>query len=141
MQSSSQVLNQKESETTDPLPTNAITKGSFSAWTEPPKPRPFQEYTIVIQVKLPSKVSGYSVHDLEGFVQGTDGFYRQIGAFDPINQMVELSKFHSRFKVGGNSAKLMVTIPGARSMIKDSITIRSLLLKESQNIMIEFGAL
>lgn len=38
------------------IPSQAVTKGSFTVWTEPVDPQPGQRYTIMIRVKLKSEM-------------------------------------------------------------------------------------
>jgi hypothetical protein len=59
-------------------PKNAVTKGSFTAWTVPEDPEPGQDYVIVIEIKLPEKVRRYPLKDLSGMVVGTDGWRQAI---------------------------------------------------------------
>ena len=61
-----------------PQPTSAPvvkqTQGSFSLYTEPKDPAPLQDYTIVIEVSLPSNITTYNASDLVGCVIGTDKY-------------------------------------------------------------------
>src|SRR5262249_5050992 len=38
------------------VPGYAVTKGSFSVWTEPEDPEPRQDYRIIIQIRLPENL-------------------------------------------------------------------------------------
>ncbi|MDZ4686965.1 MAG: hypothetical protein SH850_17965, partial [Planctomycetaceae bacterium] len=109
------------------VPDTAITKGSFTVWTEPKDPLPRQRYNIVIQVKVPKSVKQYRLRDLVGEVRGTDGFYKQI-------------KYNSSDRKGVKDGivQLQVAIPGAVQLIKDTIRIKSEMLKEEQTIEIVF---
>ncbi|MCA9019589.1 MAG: hypothetical protein KDA74_05575, partial [Planctomycetaceae bacterium] len=53
---------------------NAVTAGSFTAWTVPKDPDLNEDYLIIIQVKLPVsyKSTRYRASDLSGLVLGTD---------------------------------------------------------------------
>ena len=123
-----------------------VTKGSFTAWTEPQDPEPGRDYIIVIQIKLPSKVRRYRVSDLSGLVVGTDK-YRQVIPWDsrkPYSSMTtrkgKLVPVRSReyLPLVGRQAQLMIKIPGAERLVKDTIQIRSKILKEKQTLEIEF---
>jgi hypothetical protein len=109
------------------VPDSAITKGSFTVWTEPEDPLPRQRYSIVIQVKLPKAVKQYRLRDLTGEVRGTDGYFKQI-------------KYSSTERKGVKDGvvQLQVAIPGAVQLIRDTIRIKSDLLKEEQTIEIVF---
>lgn len=103
-------------------------KGSFSAWTVPEDPMPGQNYIIVIQIELPENVRRISRKDLLGsMVVGTDG-YRQ---FIPGNTRGFLPS-------NGKQVQLVVTVPGASRLVRDTITVKSRILKENQTIAIEF---
>ncbi len=56
------------------VPSFAITKGSFSVWTEPKDPKPRQNYYIIVHIKLPPNQTVYPSSDLTGEVIGTDGY-------------------------------------------------------------------
>jgi hypothetical protein len=109
------------------VPDSAITKGSFTVWTEPEDPLPRQRYNIVIQVKVPKSVKQFRLRDLTGDVRGTDGYYKQIkyGATDKKG-------------VKDGIVQLQIAIPGAVQLIKDTIRIKSDMLKEEQTIEIVF---
>lgn len=111
----------------DGAPADAVTKGSFTVWTEPNDPKPYEDYDIVIAVRLPTTVTSYSLGDLDGRLDGTDG-YRQI--------IREGHDLRLDFKPG--DARIRVPVPGSYSMVQDSISIRSTLLNESQEIKITF---
>lgn len=109
---------------------SAITKGSFTVWTVPKDPAPYQDYLIVIQVKLLHKMHTYPRNDLSGRVVGTDryeqelpGFGLPMGAFLPVKNQ---------------ATQLAVPVPGAERLVKDTITVRSNMLKEKQTIEIVF---
>ncbi len=108
-------------------PASAVTKGSFTVWTEPEDPKPGQRYDIVIQVKLSRDIKGFRLRDLTGHVTGTDGFDKPI-------------KFKSteRRPVKDGVVQVRIDIPGASELVKDTIQIRSEVLKEEQKIEIVF---
>lgn len=105
------------------------TKGSFAAWTVPEDPKPEEDYTIVIQIRLPPGVKKIPKRDLEGsIVEGTDKYRLHI----PTPRMPTF------LPVSGAFAQLVVPVPGARSLVRDKITVKSRILKESQTLEIEF---
>jgi len=142
------------------VPRNAVRKGSFAAWTTPVYddyfPRPFgapdpqpgdspksmQNYWITIQVKVPEERRRYSVQDLTGEVIGTDDYHQKIP--QQTYRLTEEGKLLP-LREGGyvpvveGIAQFVVRVPGARSLVKDTIVIRSKLLKEEQKLEIVFG--
>ena len=126
-----------------------VSKGSFSVWTVPKDPMPFQEYKIVIQVRLPDLVRRYRATDLSGEVQGSDR-YRQKIPWDPKwkgrtdvaltirkGQLVPLRK-GDFLPVLDRIAQLVIRVPPAKRLVRDRIKIRSKLLKEQQVLEIVF---
>jgi len=109
------------------VPASAITKGSFTVWTEPEDPMPGRPYEIVIQVQLSSDIKGYRLRDLTGNVTGTDRFEKPI-------------KFKSteRRAVKDGKVQVRIPIPGADKLVRDTIRVRSDILKEEQTIEIVF---
>jgi hypothetical protein len=105
----------------------AVTKGSFTAWTVPEDPAPGQNYLIVIQIKLPENVKRYPRKDLSGMVIGTDGYHQKIPPHE-----------HGYLPVEDHETQLVVIVPGAARLVKDTIEIRSKLLDEQQRLAIEF---
>lgn len=118
-------------------PSHAISKGSFSAWTEPKNPQPYQVYTIIIEVRLPKSTTNYTLADIDGTVFGTDGFRRIFGKQDSVSPM--LGPFQTTLRFDQGTAMIRVPIPGAHNMVKDTIRITSSILNESQDIAIQFG--
>lgn len=110
-----------------PVPASAVTRGSFTVWTEPEDPQPGQRYDIVIQVKMSPSIKGYRLRDLTGQVTGTDGFDKPIRF-----------KSTDRKAVHDGIVQLRIDIPGADKLVKDTIRIRSEILKEEQTIEIVF---
>ncbi len=106
---------------------NAVTKGSFTAWTVPEDPAPGQNYMIMIRIKLPDKVRRYPRRDLSGMVTGTDG-YRQ-----PIP-----GSTRGYLPTKDRESLLTIPVPGAQRLVEDSIEIRSKLLDEKQSLKIVF---
>lgn len=109
------------------VPESAVTRGSFTVWTEPKDPKPRSKYEIIIQVKLPANVKQYRLRDLTGMVVGTDGYRKQI-------------KFKSTERKGVKDGvvQIAISIPGAAQLVKDTIQIRSQVLDEEQTIEIVF---
>jgi hypothetical protein len=103
-------------------------KGRFSAWTVPADPEPGQNYIIVIQIELPENMKKLARKDLLGsLVIGTDG-YKQ---FIPGN---------TRGFLPGNEQQVQVavSVPGAATLVRDTIKIKSKALKEEQTLESEF---
>lgn len=141
------------------VPKNAVQKGSFAAWTTPvyddyfprpfgapepqpgDSPQPMQNYWITIQVKVPGDRRKYSIRDLTGEVIGTDGYRQKIpqhtfqltkdGKLRPLQE-------GGQVQVVDGLVQFVVRVPGARRLVKDTIVIRSKLLKEEQALEIVF---
>lgn len=109
------------------VPKYAVTKGSYSVWTDPKDPEPGISYQIVIQFRLPRNVDTYRGSDLTGMVTGTDGY----------KQAIKFSRTES-FPVHDGSVQVRVRVPGADRLVRDIIRIESKLLREKQVIEIEF---
>lgn len=107
----------------------AVTKGSFTAWTVPEDPRPGENYMIVIQIRLPEHVDTYPLRDLTGRVEGTDRYRQPIGGRFASNR---------KLPVIANSVQVTVMVPGAAQLVRDKIELRSRLLKEEQTLEIVF---
>lgn len=114
------------------VPSFAITKGSFSVWTEPKDPKPRQNYYIIVHIKLPPNQTVYPSSDLTGEVIGTDG-YRLI-----IQRAIKEADTPARIKVKNNGVQLKIFVPGAERLVRDEIRVNSRVLKEKQTIEIEF---
>ncbi len=109
------------------IPKYAVTKGSYSVWTDPKDPEPGISYQIVIQFRLPRTVETYRGSDLSGMVIGTDGY----------KQAIRFSRTES-FPVHDGSVQVRIRVPGADRLVRDTIRIESKLLREKQVIEIEF---
>lgn len=109
---------------------NAVTKGSFTAWTVPADPAPREDYLVVIQVQLPERVKKYPSKDLAGsIVEGTDRYRQRIpGQF--VRRYLPINEKHQ--------AQFVVPVPGAQRLVRDTITLQSRLLDEQQVLEIEF---
>lgn len=124
----------------------AVLKGSFSAWTVPEDPSPGETYMIVIRIKLPAEAKLFRVSDVVGSVTGTDNFSLLI-PFDkqrPGLTVTERKGNVVAVKVGeylpivDGHVQLMVKVPGAAQAVRDTIEIKSKLLKESQRLELVF---
>lgn len=103
-------------------------KGRFTAWTDPQDPEPGQNYRIIIQIELPDNIKRLPKRDLVGsYVKGTDSY------LDTIPN-------DTRGFFPGNSQRVQVVVfvPGASALVKDTIKIKSRLLKEEQTLEIVF---
>lgn len=142
------------------VPKNAVRKGSFAAWTTPifsngytrkfgepePKPgdspHPMQPYWITIQIQVPGDRTRFPIRDLIGEVIGTDG-YRQViprhtFVMDKDGKLVPLAG-KTTVPVIEGFVQFVVQVPGARNLVKDTIVIKSKLLKEEQALEIVFN--
>lgn len=135
-------------------PKNAVRKGSFTAWTIPipqrfgekpepgDSPRPGQAYHIVIQVQLPEGRRNYPINDLSGKVVGTDSYIQLIpaGAFvqDDQGRLVR-ARIGRRLPVVEGVAQILIRVPGAEALVKDTIRVKSQILKEEQTLELVFG--
>jgi hypothetical protein len=114
------------------VPAYAITKGSFSVWTEPKDPRPNRPYHIVIQIRVPTdlaqkaKVFSFS-RDITANVKGTDGYTLKTNFKGTPSVPIE-----------DGYAKTFIVIPGAQQLVRDHIKVTSKMLKETQEFDIEF---
>jgi hypothetical protein len=106
---------------------NAVSQGSFTVWTVPEDPEPGQNYTIIIQIKLPKKVRRYPTRDLSGIVIGSDLWRQPIPGNAP-----------KYLRVVNHRTQLQVRVPGAARHVQDTIRIRSRILKEKQTLQILF---
>jgi hypothetical protein len=106
---------------------NVVRQGNFTAWTMPQDPAPGENYSIVIQIRLPDRVKTYRSSDLSGTVVGTDRYRQELPGDQP------------RFlPVKKHSVQLEILVPGASELVQDTIRIRSKLLNEEQELRIVF---
>jgi len=111
----------------------AVTKGSFTVWTEPLDPIPNQPYIIVVQIKVPEGMNSFPKSDLVIDVVGTDTFHLRLP--DPRRGF----KLIGELPVINSETQLLIPIPGAESLVQDAIQIESRkILKEKQSMLIEF---
>lgn len=119
---------------------NAVTKGSFTAWTVPDDPKPGTHYHIVIEINLPKRRRRYSSRDLTGYVIGTDRYTIPIGFFQG-GWIIRGGRFHSRKYYGHfnqKEKKFVIKVEGAEALVEDTIKVRSELLDEEQTLKIVF---
>jgi hypothetical protein len=125
----------------------AVTKGSYTAWTEPANPLPGQNYLIVIEIRLPDDVKRYRITDLVGEVVGSDN-YRQKIPYDSRARSATAASTAGGLKVidsstvldvTNNKVQLAVRVPGAARLVRDTIKIRSRRLREAQELVLVFG--
>jgi len=109
------------------VPSYAVQKGSFAAWTEPRDPLAGRSYEIVIQFKLPPSVKTYRGSDLSGMVIGTDGY----------KQAIRFSRTQT-FEVRDGQVQVRIRVPGAEQLVRDTIRIESRILREKQVLEIVF---
>lgn len=116
-----------------PRPGRAVTKGSFTVWTEPADPRPFENYHIVVQIRVPRGLDAYPRSDLRIEVRGTDRFHLKLP--DPRYQFFE----QGELTVIGDQVQLVLPIPGARANVRDTIDVESVkILREKQRLELKF---
>jgi hypothetical protein len=102
---------------------------------------------IVIEIEIPANVKTYRLVDLSGIVVGTDLYTQQI-PYDPRNpsstaavrdgKPVTLRDVRASVPVKDGRVQLIIRVPGAGELVKDTIKIRSKLLKENQELEIQF---
>ncbi|MEZ6121574.1 MAG: hypothetical protein R3C49_00205 [Planctomycetaceae bacterium] len=127
----------------------AVTKGSFTVWTDPEVPSPNQFYRIIIEVRLKDGIQMYRINDLSGWVVGSDR-YRQKIPFDSNHpnysfytdenmKEVKIQGGSESIKVRGNKIQLVIRVEGASRLVQDTITISSRRLREKQELELVFG--
>lgn len=130
--------------TASDAPTTAVTAGSFKAWANPASPREGEDYTIFIEVTLPSAAvaQSYRKEDLSGLLRGTDGYEQAIEAsFAPIPPPIPIVPPwdpRGTFQVTGNFARISFMVPGAARKVSDTIIIHSNVLNENQTVTLVF---
>lgn len=129
---------------------NAVTVGSFTAWTVPKDPDLNEDYLIIIQVKLPYsyKSTRYRASDLSGLVVGTDD-HRQAIPWDvrwpnstfTANANGEIRPVTKKdyLPVKNRVSQLIVKVPGSKiPATRDTIKLESKVLKEKHTLEIVF---
>lgn len=126
----------------------AVTKGSFTVWTEPEKPQVRQPYYIIIEVRLKNDTKIYRVNDLSGYVVGSDKYRQKIpydidapsaSFFTDEDKKLQQISGAEKIKVRHNKVQLAIRVPGAGRLVKDIIQIRSRRLREKQDLELVFG--
>ena len=126
---------------------NAVTKGSFTAWTDPENPTEGSPYAIIIEVKLPARVKIYRLTDLTGKVVGTDNYTQRLPWDNARGTWPYMFKNDREYRVGrtqrirvrDNKIQTKIKVPGASNLVRDQITIRSETLDEKQELELVFG--
>lgn len=147
------------------VPENAIVIGSFTLFTNPADPAPGEDYSINVKVSLPKQETAYQASDLYVHVLGTDGyemlfsggqahFIGTLAPFEkaPVGYMAEPHPLDASKQVirdrktyqfttqttDKTEAYFSIQIPGGANAVKDAISVKSTLLKESQSAVLEF---
>lgn len=108
-------------------PQRSVSEGSFSVWTDPEYPDAGEPYRIIVQIQLPPNTKSYHLRDLTGVVVGSDGYRKPIPGSNP-----------GPLPIVDGCVRLVIPIVSADAQVKDTIFIRSKLLKETQKLLIEF---
>ncbi len=111
----------------NPAPPSAVNEGSFSVWTEPTSPVAGEPYRIIIQVRLPESIKRYDLSDLQGVVVGSDGYRKPIPG-----------TMQGALPIDNGYARFVVPIVSADVTVRDTVFIRSRLLKETQKLVLQF---
>ena len=148
-------------------PETSITQGSFTVWVMPEDPAPGEDYQLFIQAKYPAATTSLNRDDLTGCLIGTDEYLHRIvkstdipdepapllldeefdGSFElncetPVDQLpvafLLFVQSNESFTVEENVATLMIAVPGGEAEVRDTITVNSDILDETQEITIEF---
>jgi hypothetical protein len=147
-----------------PVPANAVTAGSFTAFTTPtfnavfPRrfgmpdpqpgdaPQPRQPYFITIQIKVPDGRKTYPLSDLSGTVVGTDNWTQSFpfdrahpNAVFVMNRDGKLVRPSSSLRVVDGVVQIVVLVPGALALVKDVIHVESKMLDEAQTLELVFA--
>jgi hypothetical protein len=126
----------------------AVTKGSFTAFTIPANPKPGETYAIVIEVRLPEDIRKFRVADLSGEVKGSDRYTQKLpydsrvpnaSGYPAENQKIKPLTASTVLDVVDSKVQIVVKVPGAARLVKDTIKIRSRKLKEEQELTLVFG--
>ena len=118
-----------------------------------------QAYFIVIQIQVDPRRKTYLIGDLIGSVVGTDGYTQKIpdgmyilddkgqpqelNPVEPINpeqptKRPKPAKPIKPVKVVNGVVQLLMRVPGAKSEVRDNITLKSKMLREEQNLQLIF---
>lgn len=127
----------------------AVTKGSFTVWSDPEVPRVSEDYKLIVEIRLPDGIKAYRINDLSGRVIGSDG-YRQnipydsngkgsVSYTDENLKEVRVTSSSEIIKVRDNKVQLVINVLGASRLVKDVIQVRSRRLNERQELELVFG--
>jgi hypothetical protein len=139
-------------------PRNAVRAGNFSVWPWPisgndvkgqvlhglpgEAPKVFQDYHIVIRLRVPKGRRTVNLSDFSGEVVGSDQYYQKIPQdawFFNANGDLIRARTGRALPVIDGTAELLIRVPGAGTpAIRDSITVYSRLLDEEQKIELTF---
>lgn len=145
------------------VPANAVTAGSFTAWTTPTfghpdrgeyyahrfgepdpqpgdSPRPGQPYYITIQIKVPEGRRRFPIRDLVGTIVGTDGYRQRLPEHTYVldRDGKPTRPRGSSIPVVDGTVQIVVFVPGARELVKDTIQVSSDILNEEQTLELVF---
>lgn len=149
------------------VPANAVKKGAFTFFTVPQSPAAGEDYVLYMKASFPTSVGTYEASDLFVYIRGQDGyevFFTESMAYSwerlsplyryeaeagdkvgvhPFDSSVAVLKFEklSHFKVVGTEQKeaiLAIHMPGGPSPLSQTVTVRSLLLNQSQTVSLRF---
>jgi hypothetical protein len=140
-------------------PANVIRAGSFSVWAWPiigkdiqgnilhaapgSSPKVFQDYHIVIRLKVPHDRKTVRLGDFGGEVVGTDQYRQKIPQdawFFNLNGDLIGARTGRHIPVIDGTAELLIRVPGAgTARVRDTITVTSRLVDEEQTIELVFG--
>jgi len=101
---------------------------------------------IVIRIKTPERSRTYRITDLSGELVGTDGYRLgiPIDRSHPDKTVTEKGgrlvpvRSSDKLRVVKGHVQIMVKVPGAPSLVRDMIELRSKMLKEEQKLEIVF---
>lgn len=127
----------------------AVTKGSFTVWSDPETPRVNEDYKLIVEIRLPDGIKAYRINDLSGRVIGSDGYRQKIpydskgnGSLsytDENLKEVRVTSTSESIKVRNNKVQLVINVLGASRLVKDVVQIRSRRLNERQELELVFG--
>ncbi|WP_437192606.1 hypothetical protein [Planctomicrobium sp. SH527] len=142
-------------------PMNAIKAGNFSVWAWPisgkdikgqilhgepgSAPRVFQDYHIVIRLRVPPGRSLVSLKDFSGEIRGTDNYFQKIPDdawyFNAGGNLIRARAGRGIPVVDGTAELLIRVPPAGRPLVRDTITVESRLTEETQKIELTFQSL
>ncbi len=102
----------------------AVQKGSFTAWTVPEDPEPWEDYKIIIHVQYKNPKQKISPDDISGSIVDTDKW------------QMTISRHTAQIIPDAN--QIVINVPGARKGVRDLIRIRSARLRENQKLELVF---